>query len=292
MIQPFKRLEIDAWGSDAQPLLGRDEFEQFRQLAHSAFGLDLKPGKEELVTARLRRLVRAGGFPSYRDYYRHILKDRTGEALSAMIDALATNHTSFLREPDHFDFLRQEIVPGLAGRDSIEVWSAACSTGEEVWTLACVLNDALPSKTVRICASDISRKALRFAAQGCYPAERCGGMPPAWLSRYFSAESGPARQYRVCAAIRGQATFRRLNLLENYGWPRLFPVIFCRNVMIYFDKATQEQVVRQLAACLEPGGYLLVGHAESLTRVTHSLEYIRPAVYRKPGRRLDGWIKS
>ena len=118
------------------------------------------------MTARLRRLVRSGGFGSYRDYYRHILKDSTGEALAAMIDALATNHTSFLREPDHFDFLRQKVVPMLAERDLIEIWSAACSTGEEVWTLACLLNDAWPSKKIRICATDISRKALPFGLAG------------------------------------------------------------------------------------------------------------------------------
>jgi chemotaxis protein methyltransferase CheR len=266
--------------------LGKEEFEHFRQLAHSTFGLDLKPGKEELVTARLRRLVRSNGFDSYEDYYRHVVKDRTGEALAAMIDALTTNHTSFLRESDHFEFLRQTILPGLAKRDSIEIWSAACSTGEEVWTLACMLNDALPSRNFRICASDISRKALRLASQACYSPDRCQGVPSAWLSRYFTAEKGPAKEYRVAAGIRSQVTFQRLNLLESYHWPRPFPVIFCRNVMIYFDSDTQEKVVRKLADFLEPGGYLFVGHAESLTRVSHRLEYVRPAVYRKPGRKL------
>jgi chemotaxis protein methyltransferase CheR len=272
--------------------LGREEFEEFCQLAHAAFGLDLKPGKEELVTARLRRLVRSGGFNSYQDYYRHILRDSTGEALAAMIDALATNHTSFLREPAHFDFLRQQVLPALAQRQSIEIWSAACSTGEEVWTLACLLQDALSSRKIRICATDISRKALHFASQASYPAERCRGIPVAWLSRYFTIENRPAKSYRVAQQTRALAFFRRLNLLDTYAWPRPFPVIFCRNVMIYFDKPTQERVVRQLTDYLEPGGYLLVGHAESLTRVSHSLEYIAPAIYRKPGRRPDGWSRS
>ena len=292
MTLPSKHPEISPGDWESVRPLGREEFEQFRQLAHTAFGLDLKPGKEELVNARLRRLVHSGGFGSYRDYYRHILKDSTGEALAAMIDALATNHTSFLREPDHFDFLRQKVVPMLAERDLIEIWSAACSTGEEVWTLACLFNDAWPSKKIRICATDISRKALHFASQACYPAERCQGLPAAWLSRYFMREPGPAKAHRIAPQIRSQVSFRRLNLLETYGWPRPFPVIFCRNVMIYFDKATQERVVGQLAQCLEPGGYLLVGHAESLTRVAHSLEYVRPAVYQRPGRRHDQWSRS
>ena len=292
MALSLKRPEVRPDDLDSVRPLGADEFEQLRQLAHTAFGLDLKPGKEELVTARLRRLVRSGGFVSYREYCRHVLKDSTGEALAAMIDALATNHTSFLREPDHFEFLRQEVFPKLAARDSIEIWSAACSTGEEVWTLACLLQDALPSRKIRIVASDISRKALHFASQASYPAERCQGVPAAWLSRYFTVESGPVKTYRVAPQTRSLATFRRLNLLETYGWPRPFPLIFCRNVMIYFDKPTQERVVRQLTEYLEPGGYLLVGHAESLTRVAHSLEYVKPAVYRKPGRRSDPWTRS
>jgi chemotaxis protein methyltransferase CheR len=268
-----------------------EEFEQLRQLAHTTFGLDLKPGKEELVTARLRRLVRSAGLNTYRDYYKHILNDSTGEALAAMIDALATNHTSFLREPDHFDFLRQRVVPKITRRDSIEIWSAACSTGEEVWTLACMLQEALPTNSIRICASDISRKALRFASQACYPAERCQGVPAVWLSRYFTVEPGSSRAYRVTPQIRKLASFYRLNLLEAYRWPRPFPVIFCRNVMIYFDKPTQERVIRQISEFLEPGGYLLIGHAESLTHVAHSLEYVSPAIYRKPGRR-DLWSRS
>ena len=271
--------------------LGPEEFDQLRRLAHTTFGLDLKAGKEELVAARLQGLVRAAGFSNYRDYYRHVIEDSTGEALASMIDALATNHTSFLREPDHFDFLRREVIPMLAGREWIEIWSAACSTGEEVWTLACLLHEAVPSRKMRIWATDISRKALDFAARACYPAERCVGVPAEWLSRYFTP-SGSPKAYRVAPQVRSVVRFRRLNLLEPCTWPRPFPVIFCRNVMIYFDKATQERVVRQLSECLEPGGYLLVGHAESLTRVAHSLEYVRPAVYRKPRRGGDPWSRS
>jgi chemotaxis protein methyltransferase CheR len=221
-----------------------------------------------------------------------VLEDKTGEALARMIDALATNHTAFLREPDHFDFLRKEIIPKLAHRDTIDVWSAACSTGEEVWTLACVLNDALPSRRIRISASDISHKALRFAARGLYPPDRCGTLPAQWLSRYFVSDKEVEGAYRVAPQIRDQATFRRLNLIESFSWPRQFPVVFCRNVMIYFDRHTQEHVIKQISACLEPGGYLLVGHAESLTRASHSLEYVRPAVYRKPDSGGGRWSKS
>ncbi len=268
------------------------EFEEIRRLARSSFGLDLKAGKEELVSARLRRLVGAGHHRSFRDYCRHVLEDRTGQALALMIDALATNHTAFLREADHFEFLREHVLPALATRQGAEIWSAACSTGEEVWTLACVLSEGLPGRRLVIQASDVSGKVLSIAAQGVYPADRCRELPATWLKRYFVAEGKPATNYRIRGELRQMARFHRINLVEPLAWQSQFPVIFCRNVMIYFDKETQEQVVRRLAECLEPGGYLFVGHAESLSRVSHSLEYVRPAIYRKPGKRSASWPKS
>jgi chemotaxis protein methyltransferase CheR len=280
---------VDTAEIDPMRPLAPQEFEQIRQLAHRTFGLDLKSGKEELVSARLRKLVRSGGFGSFHDYYRSIVQDRTGKSLLAMIDALATNHTSFLREPDHFQFLRDQVVPGLGARDPIEIWSAACSTGEEVWTLAMVLAEALPNRRIRISASDISNKALGFAQRAVYPVERCHGVSAAWLSRYFAAEGRPPVSYQVAPALRAQVEFRRVNLVESYCWPHAFPVIFCRNVMIYFDRETQERVIAGLTQHLEPGGYLFVGHAESLTRVSHSLEYVKPAVYRKPGKTEARW---
>jgi chemotaxis protein methyltransferase CheR len=267
------------------------EFDQIRQLAYRTFGLDLKAGKEELVSARLRKLVRGGGFGSFQEYYRSIVQDRTGQSLLALIDALATNHTSFLREPDHFEFLRDEVIPAMGTRDPIEVWSAACSTGEEVWTLAMVLHEAWPQRRVRITASDISNKALGFAQRAVYPVERCRGLSAAWLSRYFAADGRPPSSYQVAPALRAEAVFRRVNLIASYSWPRAFPVIFCRNVMIYFDRQTQERVIAGLSQQLEPGGYLFVGHAESLTQVSHSLEYVKPAIYRKPGKKETRWNK-
>jgi len=277
---------------DFAPALGAREFEQIRQLAHCTFGLDLKPGKEELVSARLRRLLRKGGFRSFQDYYRHVLADQSGVALAAMVDALATNHTAFFREPDHFTFLREQVLPALGARDTIDLWCAACSTGEEVWTLAMLLNEACPQRRIAIQASDISNKALLAAQAAEYLADRCTGIPPALLAKYFISAKGASKTYRVAPRIRQQATFRRLNLVENFSWGRLFPMIFCRNVMIYFDRQTQEQVVRRLTAALEPGGYLFVGHAESFTRIAHSLDYVRPAVYRKPRKKDGPWSRS
>jgi chemotaxis protein methyltransferase CheR len=273
--------------------LGDREFEQIRDLARRTFGLDLRDGKQDLVTARLQRLLRAGGFHSYQEYYRHVLSDSTGESLLALIDALATNHTAFLREADHFDFLRQHVIPELARRPSVDIWSAACSTGEEVWTLILLLRDALPSSKLRVIGSDVSRKALATAARAVYPAERVGVLPPAWRDVGFVKELGQPDLYRVKTPVRTLATFRRLNLIEPVPWPIQFPVIFCRNVMIYFDPPTQAKVIANLNESLEPGGYLFVGHAESFSGIRHALEYVQPAVYRKPmGKRGGSCQKS
>jgi chemotaxis protein methyltransferase CheR len=277
--------------SDGVRPLAPEEFDHIRRLAYRVFGLELKPGKEELVSSRLGKLVRGGGFRSFHEYYRHVVQDTTGRALAGMIDALTTNHTAFLREPDHFDLLRRDVLPSLAGRDTIEIWCAACSTGEEVWTLACLLAETLGNRRFQIFGSDISTRALRFAEKAEYPADRCAGVPPSWLARYFDPiDRGAA--FRISPPVRAHAGFRRINLIESYLWPRRFPVIFCRNVMIYFDAPTQERVVRQLTDWLEPGGHLFVGHAESLSRISHALEYVQPAVYRKPAERKPRWNRS
>jgi chemotaxis protein methyltransferase CheR len=233
--------------------------------------------------------MRNGGFRSYRQLYRHIVEDRTGESLAAMIDALATNHTAFYREPEHFHFLRDRVLPDLRGRGQVDVWCAACSTGEEVWTLACAIDDALPATRVHITATDISRKALAAAERAAYSAERCAALPAAWLARYFTAEAAPAAGYRVKPALRAQTVFSRLNLMQSFAWPRQFQIVFCRNVMIYFDAETQARAVEKLAAGLEPGGYLFIGHAESLPRTSASLEYVQPAVYRKASKPGGAW---
>ena len=263
------------------------EFEAIRRLAYEKFGLDLRNGKEELVAARLGKRMRQGGFDSFEKYYRHVVGDSTGEALIGMIDALATNHTSFLREAAHFDFLKQSVLPDLLKRPHIEMWSAACSTGEEPYTLAFTLWDqwgADAFRKVRILATDISTKALAAAESAVYPAERFSAVPTGWLRQYLLRGEGRWKGwYRVKPAVRSQIEFARLNLVEPFSQRSLFPVIFCRNVMIYFDKPTQEGLVNRLAACLEPGGYLFIGHAESLSGVRHDLTYIRPAIYRKPG---------
>ncbi|MGA2588945.1 MAG: protein-glutamate O-methyltransferase CheR [Bryobacteraceae bacterium] len=263
------------------------EFEAIRRLAYDKFGLDLRQGKEELVAARLGKRMREGGFGSFERYYRHVVEDPSGEALIGMIDALATNHTSFLREAAHFEFLRERVLPGLRERPRVELWSAACSSGEEPYTLAFSILDAWGPEAfrkVRILATDISTQVLGAAQKAVYPTERFHAFPPTWLRQFLLRGEGRWKGwYRVKPEVRSQVEFARLNLVEPFTHVRSFAAIFCRNVMIYFDKATQEVLVNRLAESLEPGGYLFIGHAESLSGVRHSLTYIQPAVYRKPG---------
>ncbi len=261
------------------------EFAEIKRLAYEKFGLDLRSGKEELVSARLGKVIRKGGFRSFTEYYRHVVGDPSGEALVQLIDALTTNFTSFLREPAHFEFLRETIVPAWRNRAEIAIWSAACSTGEEPYTLAFTLLDEFrgPSRpAIRILATDISTRALEAAQRGIYHAERFDGVPASWLSDYLLRGKGRAEGwYKVKPEVQRLIEFRRVNLVEPLNITGEFALILCRNVMIYFDKPTQQQVVDRLASRLEAGGYLFVGHSESLTGRAAGLEYLRPAVYRK-----------
>jgi chemotaxis protein methyltransferase CheR len=282
--RPMQKHDDSLDGCGSIRPLSHQEFEQIRRLAYEKFGLNLRDGKEELVSARLGKKIRESNFRSFREYYRHVINDASGEALAGLIDALATNHTSFLREPEHFDFLRKTILPVLRSRGSVEIWCAACSTGEEPYSIVfCLLEEQLARPAVRVLATDISTKALATAQKAIYPAERFDQFPSDWLHRYFLRGEGQWKGwFRVKTDVRDLVEFRRVNLIEPWGNVRPFPVIFCRNVMIYFDRPSQTRLVNRLAERLEPGGYLLIGHAESLSGIEHPLRYIRPAVYRKP----------
>ena len=272
-------------GEAGQVTLKPEEFRQISELAYERFGLDLKRGKEALVAARLGKRLRQRGFQSFRDYYRHVVSDSTGEALIELIDSLTTNHTSFLRERAHFDVLAQVASQDLSKLRSLEIWSAACSTGEEPYSIAMCLDAALNragSPGFRILATDISTRVLGLARRAIYPAERFEEVPEPWRRRYLLRGQGECNGFcKIKPEIARTVEFQRLNLIEPFPETRPFHVIFCRNVMMYFDKPTQQDIVQRLSQRLELGGYLFVGHSESLTGVEHELCYVRPAVYRK-----------
>jgi len=269
---------------DPSPTLKAPVFEKIRLLAYEKFGLNLTESKQQLVAARLGKKLRELKLPSYEAYYDLVLGDRSGESLIALIDALSTNHTSFLREASHFDFLAKSVIPKLRKRATIDIWSAPCSTGEEPYSIAITMLEQLgmPAKpALRIRATDISTRALAVAKKGAYAADRLSSVPAPLIKKYFT-QTGPGL-FQIRPEIARMMEFDRGNLIEPMRATRTFPIIFCRNVMIYFDKPTQEKVVTNLSQFLEPGGYLLIGHSESLMGVRHSLEYVQPAIYRKPG---------
>ncbi len=277
-------------GDAAPPDLTPEEFEKIRRLAHHRFGLDLRKGKELLVAARLGKKIRELGLRSFSEYHRYVLEDPTGAALSGMIDALATNHTAFNREPEHFEYLTTQLLPLLAHRERIDVWSAACATGEEPYSIATALIEGLDGASrpqIQILATDISSRALSVAERAIYPADRLKDAPKPWVRRFLLRGEGQwTGWYRMKPEVRDLVRFRRLNLVEPFPSDFRFDVIFCRNVMIYFDKPTQQSLVNRLAQCLCPGGHLFVGHAESLAGLAQPLRYIRPAVYQRIGGHL------
>jgi len=274
-------------------MLDRD-YEFIRELVYSHSRINLGPDKKELVSARLGKRLRATNLTSIGDYCRFLQDETSAEELSHLIDAISTNHTYFFREPAHFDFLTQKAIPEMIGRRSKErwptfnLWSAACSTGEEPYSVAITLEqhlgEASPPWPWRIEATDISHRVLQRARVGVYKEEAVRNVPVALQRSCFQKGFGPQEgNYRVRSSLQENVTFRQLNLLE--GPPPFhdpFHIIFCRNVMIYFDRPTQEELVRKLGRLLVPGGYLFVGHAESLSGIKHELELISTAIYRRP----------
>jgi chemotaxis protein methyltransferase CheR len=266
------------------------EFEFIRSVVYERSRISLGPDKRELVSARLGKRLRATNLPSLGEYCRLLQSPDADVELGNLIDAISTNHTFFFRESVHFDFLREKVLPEMTARVRAEcwrrfyVWSAACSSGEEPYTIAMTLAEALLPCPWHIEATDISRRILAKATAAIYDQETVAKLPPGLARSHFQRGFGPQEgNYRVKAALREHVTFRHLNLLEGEpSFTEPFQVIFCRNVMIYFDRATQEELVGRLARRLVPGGYLFVGHSESLTHINHDLTLIRPATYQKP----------
>ncbi|RXH58627.1 CheR family methyltransferase [Granulicella sibirica] len=273
---------------DAAPVLHPAEFEKIRRLAYEHCGIDLHNGKQSLVAARLSKKLRELGLRTFQEYYDHVTADRSGAAMATMIDFLTSNHTSFFREPRHFDFLRKTIYPTLRTRPEIHIWSAACSSGEEPYSIAMSLLEeggAEAAASVCIKATDISTRVLETARRGIYPSERFQGIPMPVLQRYLlKGHNASADRFRFRNEVRSMITFEHFNLMESIPGSYRCSVIFCRNIMIYFDKPTQQSLVARLSARLEDGGYLFIGHSESLNAISHGLDYVSPATYRKPVR--------
>lgn len=265
----------------SSPELSTAQFRRVAKLTYTVAGINLGTGKEGLVRSRLTKRLRELDLPGFDPYLD--LVERGSEAgkreLAQMIDALTTNKTSFFREPAHFEFMRQRMLPELGtGREPIRIWSAGCSTGEEPYTIGMVLRDAAAggaTRDARILATDISPRVVAQARAASYTDVQVADVPPD-ARRWLTPAAG---RWQVSDAVRSLVSFAHLNLMGEWPMQGPFDAIFCRNVMIYFDKPTQARLVDRFHALLRPGGYLFVGHSESLSGLDHRFQYVQPAVY-------------
>ncbi|MBC8089317.1 MAG: protein-glutamate O-methyltransferase CheR [Phycisphaerae bacterium] len=262
--------------------LSAEQFSRVAALLYDHCGIAMRPGKEGLVRARLAKRLRKLSLPDFDSYLQLVGNNPADAEFREMVDALTTNKTSFLRERAHFDYLRDTVLPTLS--HSVRIWSAGCSSGEEPYTLGMLMLDHAqhgPTHDLKILATDISQRILAAAAAATYSAELMADVPAEWQRRYWTRAkvSGDADTFTATAALRKLVTFGRLNLMEQWPMSGPFDAIFCRNVMIYFDKQTQQRLVERYWSLLRPGGHLFVGHSESLTGTAHRFKYVQPAVY-------------
>lgn len=258
------------------------EFQQFREMIYNIAGIAMSDAKRQLVAGRLSKRLKHFEMNSYGDYFQMLMKDK-GELQNA-VDLLTTNETYFFREPKHFDFLRERLQDDLrSGSQPLRIWSAACSSGEEPYTLALLLADSLPARPWEILASDISTRILDKARSGIYPIEGASGIPLEMLhSHCLEGTGNNSGFFTLEPALKRRISFRQINLNTPLPDDGMFDVVFLRNVMIYFDQPTKRQVVQRICARLRPGGYFFVSHSESLNGISDELQSLRPSIYRKP----------
>ena len=283
-----------AGGSDTALLreyaFSEEDFQQIRRLVQERIGIHLAASKRELVYGRLSRRLRALGLPGFREYLQR-LEQGDVEELQQFCNAITTNLTAFFREAHHFRFLARELLPALerdnADTRRLRIWSAGCSSGEEAWSIGMVVLEALGQLRQwdkRILATDVDTAMLRQARRGRYGGERLEKLESERLLRWFEP-TGEMHQYRICEELRALVSFRALNLVGPWPMRGPFDVIFCRNVLMYFARDTQREIVRRMACLQRAGDYLILGHSESLLDVSTQYRLAGQTIYR---RRSDG----
>ena len=267
---------------------GVDVFARLQRLIYKHSGISISQDKRSSVYARLSRRLRALGLDSFCDYCR-LIEEGNVEELEHFTNALTTNLTGFFRERHHFEYLRQEALPELLLRNNrkrkLRIWSAGCSTGEEPYSIATLLLELMPhinSWDIKLLATDIDTDVLETAREGIYPAEEIAELSNRYIKAGFQRGTG-SRQglVRVTPAVRKLVDFRQHNLMDDWPTEAQFDIVFCRNVVIYFDKPTRERLFDHFAEITAPGGYLFIGHSESLYRISERFELIGRTVYRR-----------
>ena len=260
------------------------EFALFQRLIYKIAGISLSDAKKILLVGRLSRRLKQYELATFTQYYRMLASGEHPDEVQIMVDLLTTNETYFFREPKHFEFLRDEIIRKRTSASPFRVWSAASSSGEEIYTLAMVLAESLPNAPWEVVGSDISTRVLEKAATGHYSLDRTDGIPPGYMAKYcLKGVRSNAGTFLIAPELRKKTSFCQINLINpitaNIGE---FEVIFLRNVMIYFDLETKAKVVHNLLPRLKSGGHLIIGHSETLNGITDRVEAVRPTIYRKP----------
>ena len=266
------------------------EFRQLRELVYERLGINLTGKKRSMLIGRLQKLLRTSGFKNFQDYYEYLVNDSGMKAMTELINRVTTNYSFFYRGKSHFEFFVQAILPEIAdslkNRNSrdLRIWTAGCSTGEEPYMLTMLMREFFGNEyglwDGGILATDISEKVLTFARQGIYPKERTKEVPVQLRNKYFKKLNDG--QMAVNDTIKNEVIFRKFNLInKHYPFKKPFQIIFCRNVMIYFDKQTRDTLLHRFYEKTEPGGYLFVGHSETLGREQTLYKYIMPAIYKR-----------
>lgn len=270
-------------------LIRDEEFKLLRDLIYDKVGINLTEEKKALVTGRLQKVLREKKFKSFEEYYRYIISDKTGQALSELVDKISTNHTFFGREYEHFDFFQKVVLKEVIEKKlkknerDIRIWSAGCSTGEEPYTLVILMKEYLGNDYNKwdagVLATDISTVALSKAIAGVYDQNRLHNFDSKLREKYFTKN---LESYVIKDEIKREVTYKRFNLMNDFfPFKKPFDVIFCRNVMIYFDAETRKKLVNKFYDILDNGGYFFIGHSETIDRRYTKFKYIMPAAYKK-----------
>lgn len=267
-----------------------EEYNLIKEFVYNTIGINLGTDKKTLVSGRLQKLLRKYNLSSFKDYYQMLRNEKTGEALSELADNISTNHTYFYREHSHFEYFKDKILPELIAQkrsnndNDIRIWCAGCSSGEEPYMLVMLMMEVLGNQygdfKAGILATDISTRALNTAIEGVYSADRIKNVPEKLTPKYFKKLS--TGDYQVIDKVKNEVTYRRFNLMNQvFPFKKSFDIIFCRNVMIYFDLETRTNLVKKYYDKMNNGGYLFIGHSETIDKKSTKFTYIQPALYQK-----------
>ncbi|HON19153.1 MAG TPA: protein-glutamate O-methyltransferase [Salinivirgaceae bacterium] len=264
------------------------EFNLLSSFIYNEYGIKMPPIKKVMLQSRLQKRLKVLGMRSFKEYCDYVFSAEGSNEVIHMMDVVSTNKTDFFREPIHFDFLRETILPELVanGQRSVKIWSAGSSSGEEAYTIAITISEFAETKNpidFQIIGTDISTQVLKTAIEGIYKEDKIANLPLSIKKKYFLRSKDPEKKLvRIVPQLRQKVKFGRLNLMDDiYPINETFDIVFCRNTLIYFDRPTQEKVINKLCQHLRPNGYFFLGHSESITNMAVPLMHLKPTIFKR-----------